>query len=72
MDLESIFAMNAEYASIGISWLLVNKGMSQIKDDPAIASNLDAVSVSKHNEDYDAGSSGSQKKNSADLDLNQG
>jgi len=51
---------------------MVNKGMSQIKDDPAIASNLDAVSVSKHNEDYDAGSSGSQKKNSADLDLNQG
>jgi len=43
---------------------MVNKGLSQIRDDPAIASYLDAVSDSKHNEDYDAGSSGSQKKKS--------
>jgi hypothetical protein len=27
---------------------MVNKRMSQIKDDPTIASNLDAVSDSKH------------------------
>ena len=41
---------------------MLNKGMSQIKDDPTIAAYLDKVSDSKN--DDGPGSSGSQKKQS--------
>ena len=41
---------------------MLNKGMSQIKDDPSIAAYLDKVSDSKN--DDGLGSSGSQKKHS--------